>query len=86
MFRQMLANTPRRCQYQVCPEDFTADRRNGLRVQGLRRVAFYWGTTSGVDARLLSLREHAPQRILKVKVGISTVSQLITRALFGSFN
>ena len=47
-------------------EDFAADRRHGLRVQRLRRVAFYWGTTSGIDARFLSLRVRAPQRILKV--------------------
>ena len=67
-------------------EDFTENHRHGLRVQRLRRVAFYWGTTSGIDARFLSLRVRAPQRILKVLIGISTMSQLITRALFGSFN
>ena len=47
-------------------EEFAADRRHGLRVQRLRRVAFYWGTTSGIDARFLSLRVRVPQHILKV--------------------
>ena len=35
-------------------EEFVADRRHGLRVQRLRWVAFYLGTTSGMSRCLIS--------------------------------
>ena len=41
---------------------------------------------SGIDARLLSLRVRVTQHVLKVEIGIGTISHLVTRALFGSFN
>ena len=63
-------------------EDFTAEHRHGLPVQRVRRVAFQWGTTSGIDARLFNLRKRAPQHnILKVQIGITTVSDCMTHAV-----
>ena len=41
--------------------------------------------TSEIDARLHSLRAHAPQHILKFQLGISTILHFMTDALLGLF-
>ena len=63
-----------------------ADRRNGLCVQRLRRVAFSWGTISRTDAHFFHLCAHVVQHILKTQIGISTKLYSMTHALSGSFN
>ena len=67
-------------------EDFVADRRHDLRIRRLWRGAFCWGTTSGIDAQFFGLRVRAPQHVLKVQIGIATISHLVTCVLFESFN